>query len=317
VISPPEVSAADLSIIIPTRRRWETLRTTLAALAAQLESGFETIIVVDGVDQEIPDLADVRVVQQERAGPGAARNRGVRESDRRLILFLGDDIVPQPELVARHLARHRRDPSEKVAVLGRTVWHPSVPQDRLHRWLDWSGALFDYRRLDRQADDDAGWARFYSSHVSLKRDFFLSAGGFDTDFVFDYEDLDFGWRLGGKGMRLVYEPAAVAQHLHPYTWAAVQRRYESRAEGERLMQAKHDWFRPWFHDQIHEAGHHPQASRLWTWAVEWTPQRPQRVRRAIEKRANRHYLQLLAPAFLAAWGRASELGNRPSADALN
>jgi GT2 family glycosyltransferase len=294
-------SPADLSVVIPTRERWETLGATLAALRSQTEQGFETIVVADGTDQHVPELRGVTVVQQERAGPGAARNRGVSESGGPLILFLGDDMVPRPELVARHLSRHRVEPAGEVGVLGRVVWHPSVAHERLHRWLDWSGALFDYRVLEAQGGDDAGWTRFYSSNVSLKRELFVAAGGFDPDFVFDYEDLDLGFRLGEQGMRLIYESGAVSEHLHPYDWAAVQRRYESRAGAERLMMAKHDWFEPWFRRQIEAAAREPRASALWALAVDRVPSRAPRVRRAFERRANRHYLQRLAPSFLSAW----------------
>jgi GT2 family glycosyltransferase len=297
------LAASELAVVIPTRHRWDRLAGTLEALRAQTVQGFEVVVVADGADQAVPALRGARVVQQEHAGPGVARNRGVSETQRRLILFLGDDMVPTRELVARHLERHAEHPRAEVAVLGRIVWHPSVPRDRLHRWLNWSGALFDFAQLERQPQDDPGWTRFYSSNVSLKRELFLAAGGFDPDFVFDYEDLDLGWRLGRRGMRLLYERAAVAEHLHPYDWAGVRRRYESRAEAEQLMTAKHDWFEPWFKRQIDAAMEARPSSRLWTLAVDRIPPRAGPLRRAAEARADRHYLQRLAPAFTAAWER--------------
>src|SRR5205085_12444234 len=119
-------------------------------------------------------------------------------------------------------------------------------------------------------------------------------GGFDRDFFFDYEDLDIAWRLGQRGLRLLYERDALAQHLHPYDWAAVRRRYVSRAAAELQMMSKHDWFRPWFQGQIDEAAHAAATSVLWALAVDWVPHRPARIRRAFERRANRHYLQRLA-----------------------
>lgn len=299
------LSAADLSIVIPTRERWETLRTTLAALDAQTEQGFETIVVVDGSDQEVPDLPGVRVVRQERAGPGVARNRGVEESARRIVLFIGDDMIPTPAFVARHLDRHRAQPADEVGVLGRIVWHPDVPRDRLHSWLDWSGALFDYRTLEAQDRDEAGWEWFYSSNVSLKREFFHASGGFDPDFFFDYEDLDLGWRLGQRGVRLVYERMAVTQHRHRYDWSGVERRYASRAGAERLMMAKHSWFEPWFHDQVRRALDEPRPNRLWPLLVDRVPKRPARVRHAVERRADRAYLRRLGPAFMSAWDDAA------------
>jgi GT2 family glycosyltransferase len=297
-------TAADLSIVIPTRARWDILRLTLGALDAQTVDGFEVVVVVDGADQESPPLRGVRVVQQEHAGPGVARNRGVAETERPLVMFIGDDMVPRPGFVEAHVARHAAAAAAEVAVLGRIVWHRDVPRDRLHRWLDWSGALFDYALLELQADEDAGWTRFYSSNVSMKRQLFEAAGGFDPDFVFDYEDLDFGYRLGERGIRLLYEPRAVVEHLHPYDWQAVERRYRSRAAAEQLMMSKHDWFEPWFRNQIERAAAQPPARRIWPLVVDRVPARPARVRRAAERRADRWYLQRLAPAFRAAWREA-------------
>ncbi|HKP90192.1 MAG TPA: glycosyltransferase [Thermoleophilaceae bacterium] len=303
--------AGDLSVIIPTRERWDVLRRTLGALERQTERGFETIVVVDGTDQEPPDLPGVRVLQQEHAGPGVARNLGSRASERTLVAFLGDDMIPKPEWAAAHLALHREEPAVEVAALGRSVWHADVPRDRLHRWLEWSCALFEYRLLDEQGERDVGWSRFYSSNVSLKREFFLAAGGFDPDFVFDYEDLDMAWRMHERGVRVLYEPGAVAEHRHAYDWDAVRRRYESRGRAERLMKSKHDWFEPWFRGQMERAQAEPPASRFWPLVVDVVPRRPGRVRHAVERRANRHYLQRLAPSFLAAWAE----GDVPSGHA--
>src|SRR5437016_13478121 len=93
----PDYSAADISVVIPTRDRWEILARTLAGLDAQTVAGFETIVVVDGTDQQVRPLPGARTVVKAHGGPGAARNRGVAESHRSLILFLGDDMIPRSE----------------------------------------------------------------------------------------------------------------------------------------------------------------------------------------------------------------------------
>lgn len=243
----------------------------------------------------------MRVLVQEHAGPGVARNLAARAGGRPLLLFLGDDMVPTPALVERHLARHEVDPAPEAAVLGHVRWHPDVARSRLTRWLEWSGAQFDYRALARGGGEEAGFGRFYSCNVSIKRKLFLAAGGFDPDFEFDYEDLDLGWRLHEQGMRLLYEPGAVALHLHRHDWASIERRYESRARAERLMLAKHDWFSPWFHQRI---GAHTAAapvSRAWPHLVDLVPEHARPLRALAEAKADRWYHQRLAPRFLAAW----------------
>jgi GT2 family glycosyltransferase/2-polyprenyl-3-methyl-5-hydroxy-6-metoxy-1,4-benzoquinol methylase len=302
-------TASDLTVVIPTRERWDILGRTLAALRDQSAGGFETIVVVDGRDQRVPDLEralpGVRVLVQDHAGPGAARNHGAAATDRRLVLFLGDDMVPTPHLVADHLARHDREHARETAVLGRVEWHPELGRHRLLRWLDWSGTQFDYRWIPTEGE--AGFGRFFSCNVSVDRGFFLEAGGFDPDFVFYYEDLDCGWRLGQRGMRLVYEPAALVHHLHGYDTAALERRFEGIARGERMMAAKHPWFEPWFARRVLAAEGQPPVSRLWPALVDVVPDRAGRVRRAAEVRADRWYHQRVAHAFLRTWDGIRDL----------
>ena len=302
-------TASDLAVVIPTRDRWDILGRTLGALGAQTAPGFETIVVVDGADQTPPDvdtlLPGTRLLVQDHAGPGAARNRGASATDRRLVLFLGDDMVPTPRLVSEHLARHDRDPGRETAVLGRVEWHPELGRDRLLRWLDWSGTQFDYRWIP--TDGEAGFGRFFSCNVSIDRAFFLDAGGFDPDFVFYYEDLDCGWRLDQRGMRLVYEPAALVQHLHPYGIETLERRFEGIARGERMMAAKHPWFEPWFARRVLAAEVRPPVSRAWPAVVDLVPDRFGRARRAAEARADRWYHQRIAHSFLRTWDGIADL----------
>ncbi len=293
-----DARASDLVVIIPTRGRSDILRTTIDALAAQTVQGFETVVVVDGTDQQPPELHGVRVLQQEQTGPGGARNRGVRETDQPLVLFLGDDMVPAPALVEHHLRQHDKHPETTTAVLGHVRFHPTVAGSPVNRWIERSGTQFDYDNID---GDDAGWGRFYSCNVSLKRQLFLDAGGFDEAFVFDYEDLDLASRLHEQGMQLVYEPDALAHHLHPYDMESLLRRFESRARGERLMSEKHEWFRPWYRDIVVSAASRRRASRLWPLVADRMPAASTRVGRFVTARADRWYHQQAAPRFLAVW----------------
>ena len=300
----PAFSPADLSIVIPTRDRWPILAKTLGALRAQTVSGFETIVVADGKDQTPPAAPGARVLVRDRAGPGAARNTGVDASDRPLVLFLGDDMIPVPELVAGHLRRHRDHPDPETAVLGHVEWHKEVPHNGIVRWLQWSGTQFDFPPT---GGSDPGWGRFYSCNVSLKRSLFLEVGGFDEDFKFDYEDLDLAFRLNRHGLKLFYDPALVAYHLHRYDFDRLAQRYESRARAERLMQRKHPWFSPYFAGLVREAAAHPRVSPLWPVVADRLPERLGRLRALSRERTSTWFHQQLAPRFLAAWDGEDDL----------
>lgn len=296
----------DLTVVIPTRGRWEILEHTLTALGQQNVHGFEILVVVDGTDQIVPGLGGARVVITPHGGPGAARNAGAKASDRPLLLFLGDDMVPTPDLVERHLAVHANHPENEAVVLGHAQWHPTVASGRIESWLEWSGTQFDY---PKSATDDAGFGRFYSCNVSLKRDFFLAAGGFDEGFTYYYEDLDCGYRLGQNGMRLHYEPAARTLHLHHYDWPAIERRFGGVAAGEYRMAVEHPWFTPYFLERVRVALDAAAPLPWWPWAVDHIPKSADRVRRGAERRANSWYYRRLGEAFLAGWAGAKELAD--------
>ncbi|MHB8692694.1 MAG: glycosyltransferase [Solirubrobacteraceae bacterium] len=300
--------AEQLTVVIPSRGRPEILTQTLDALSAQTVSGFSTVVVLDGLGQERPrgSWEGVRFLEQEHAGPGVARNLGVESSSGELILFLGDDMIPSSRLVEFHLARHRDEAGAEVAVLGDVRWHPSVAGGRIERWLEFSGAQFDYRQLRREAAGgaaEAGFGRFYSCNVSLKRALFERTGGFDAVFVFDYEDLDLGWRLSELGMRLRYEPRALALHLHRQSLEGVRARYAAHARGEWAMACKHAWFKPWFHAAVSGYERNPRTSGVWPYLVDLVPARARlrSAREFVEQRADSWYHQAIAEEFMGAW----------------
>jgi GT2 family glycosyltransferase/2-polyprenyl-3-methyl-5-hydroxy-6-metoxy-1,4-benzoquinol methylase len=299
--------AIDLTVVIPTRDRPEILARTLDHLRAQTVSGFSIVVVVDGTDQPSLVVGGVRVIVTEHEGPGSARNAGARAASTPLVLFLGDDMLPVSGLIAAHLDGHSHEPGPEVGVLGSVAWHPDAGGSRINRWLDWSASQFDMARLVPHAD--AHWTRFYSCNVSLKRDWFLDAGGFDPDFTYYYEDLDCGWRLREQGLRLRFEPAARAEHLHRYDWSSVIRRFDGIAAGEHLMAVKHPDFEPFFRRRAEEALRAPTVPAVWARAVDHVPARSRQLRDHARRRANTWYYQQLGPRYLDRFAAAEDLAD--------
>lgn len=305
-MTPASLRAEDLSIVIPTQNRWDVLGRTIEGLRRQTVSGFETIVVVDEGAEVPSHLRDAEYVLRDQPGVAAARNSGVRHSSRALVLFLGDDTIPTPRLVERHLARHAEHPQPEVGILGHVAWHPAVARGRLQRWLDWSDTQFDFRHI---VSDEAGWGRLYTSNVSLKRDMFWDVGGFDEDFTFGYEDLDLGYRLHDKGFRLLYDPDALVEHYHRYDWRGIQRRFVLMGGGEHLMVQKHPEFPPHFLDVLSNR-RRTTALSLWPLLVDRIPTRAARWRHTAERRAGAWYGKALTPSFVAGWSAAAELAER-------
>lgn len=301
-----ELTAADLAVVIPTRDRWDILGLTLASLANQTVSGFETIVVVDGMDQTPPPLDANRVLVERRAGPAAARNAGVRATERSVVIFLGDDTIPAPDLVQSHLATHRRHPQPEAAAVGFVGWHRSVEPNRINRWLEWSGTQSWYTSLSDEHEQEVSHWYFYTSNLSVKRCFIQESGGFDEDFPFAaFEDLECGLRLSHLGLRLYYEPAAVCHHLHAYDWPSLERRFATMALSERLMVDKHPELDAGCLGRMKAArvGRVLPLERF----VDIVPAGWKRLDRFVRRHADRSYHRRLAPVYLDAWDRAAEL----------
>lgn len=300
----PPFRPEDLAVVIPTRDHWDVLAQSLSALGAQSVRGFAVVIVVDGRDQAVPELDHpVRLVVKDHAGPGAARNAGVRSSSSPLVLLLGDDMIAAPDLIERHLDAHNRWPEPEVAVLGHVDWHPSVGRGRIQRWMEWSGTQFDFPVAD---GEEAGPGRFYSSNVSCKRSLFLDAEGFDEDYPFVYEDIDLGLRLAERGMRLLYQRRALTWHLHRYDPRSLEGRFKTVGTGERIFCQKHPHLQAYFHDRIATRRRVAPGSP-WPWIVDRVPRSLPGLRRRAEERAGSWYLKRLAPAFSIGWAAGAEL----------
>jgi GT2 family glycosyltransferase len=234
------------SVVIPTFERPDTLRRVLEALGRQSSPpDFEVVVVDDGSRDRTPELLrqtnppySFRALRQDNAGPAAARNRGVEEARGRYVLFLGDDTVPEADLLSVHAAAHEEPRSHPVAVLGYTTW----PRDRrvspfLHHINEY-GLQFGYGLI--QDPESVPFNFFYTSNISLPRVFLKTAGLFDTTFPHAaWEDIEVAYRMMRMGLKILYRPAAVARHYHDITFASFPRRQEKAGEAAAIFYEKH------------------------------------------------------------------------------
>lgn len=300
-----------LSVVVPSYGNYDGLSAVLDHLAEQDVSDFEALVVVDRGDPD-PEAAaraigdrpyPVRTPTATLAGASANRNAGWRAAAAPLVLFLDNDTLPEPGLVREHLAWHQRGPDPMLAVLGHVRWASSVRVTPFMRWLD-SGIQFDYEAI---RGIDAGWGRFYSANVSVKRTLLERLGGFDERrFPYGYEDLDLAYRAHALGLRLFYNRAAAVEHLRTYDLEFFRKRVRRIAVSERRFVDSHPELEPFFFNLFSAAMENPPARGRGRALIPWLPRSTPLVGERLWVSADLYYRQELAPDFLAAWSEESE-----------
>ncbi|MBU4013908.1 MAG: glycosyltransferase family 2 protein [Proteobacteria bacterium] len=238
-----------LTVIIPTYNRKDILKKCLNALFNQTypQSNYEIIVIddgsTDGTEESIKSVVRdspclLRYFKQQNKGPAAARNVGITNTSGKIVLFIGDDIMATSTLLEEHYNWHKRHPDDNVAVLGYVTWVPGAKVTLFMEWLEQSGAQFGYSLIRDSADVPYNF--FYTSNVSVKRDFLLKYGLFDEDFPYAaWEDIELAYRLSGEGLRIVYNSAAVGYHEHQVCRRSFCKRSRLAGRAMAILHQKH------------------------------------------------------------------------------
>jgi GT2 family glycosyltransferase len=304
----------ELSVVIPTLGRPAQLRRVLDRLEAQagVAGKFEVIVVADAketqfdaVDEAVGERSfPARRLQADRPGASAARNIGWRAAEAPLILFTDDDVFAESRLIAEHLEWHARNPAEEVGVLGRLRWADELRVTPFMRWVE-RGIHFDFHSIE---GTDAGWGRFYTANSSVKRALIESVGGFEEkELPYLYEDLDLALRMNEEaGFRLLYNRAAVAEHLHPMDLEYWKGRVRKIAVSERAFVRRHPQVPAYFHEKFSRAAAAPPAKGRGELLLRLVPPGFPWLGRRAWFSAEMRWLQALAVPFLEAWEEAGQ-----------
>ncbi len=222
----------DLSIIVVYHRGREHLLEALAALEEAVSApSAETILVdntagepLDEVLRRHPTLR--RVVANGNAGFAAGCRLGAESARAPLLLFVNDDAVVAPDAPERLASALSHAPADVVAVAGRLVDRSGKKNDFSDGFLTFDGHAFQKdvgRPVAALPEMVPGEDRLFACGglMAVKRQEFLSSGGFDDDYFAYLEDVDFGWRQWILGRRIIAEPRAVARHRGSATGEAL------------------------------------------------------------------------------------------------
>jgi GT2 family glycosyltransferase len=224
------------SVVIPTFNRLGELQRVLDALGSQFVptgSSLEVVVVDDGsTDGTAAWLGReaargvLRALTGANAGPATARNRGAAAATGEVLVFLGDDTVPDAGWLLAHLEEHRLfgGAGRPLAVVGYTGF-PAGDDTPFHRFVNEYGAQFGYLLIEDPHRVPFNF--FYTSNVSVVRAEFARLGGFREDFpAAAWEDIELAYRATRDGLVIHYQPLARTVHHHriqPRTFCRRQR----------------------------------------------------------------------------------------------
>jgi GT2 family glycosyltransferase len=180
----------------------------------------QIIVADDGSTDETSALLqsiqlryELKRTRLDGRGCAAARNAAARLADHQVLIFLDDDQVTSPELVATHLEAHKR--SGNVIVQGDHQLAPGWNRRGASLLYDQSRA----RHLG-STDPKAGVPfRLFGANFSVRQKTWARVGGFDESLPRN-QDLDFGLRVADTGVPIVLELRALSHHLHTVSSAA-------------------------------------------------------------------------------------------------
>jgi GT2 family glycosyltransferase len=247
-----------VSVVIPSRNAPASLTATLAGLAQQtMAADCYEVIVVGGVEEEVirqrvPGGLPYTLQVHVKRGPGASRRRnaGAEVARADLLVFLDDDMEPEPQLLDAHYRAHASSSGRRV-VMG---YLPPDADLRVNRRagrerMDWLKVqLSDWWEEGFAAMAQPGHRFAYtdvlSGNFSLGAALFHEAGGFDPDYYPCRDDFEFGLRLLQAGAELAFSPEARSRHNDKTDLPRLLQRKRDEGRTDVQLARQHPHIRP-------------------------------------------------------------------------
>lgn len=204
----------ELSVLIASHNRRDLLRRCLDSLTKQTQdpATFAVIVADDGSGDGTAEMVDgyeapfqLSLLRLPQGGKSAALNAAVEASDATTCLFVDDDVIASPELVAEHLASAREKPM--TIGVGTLLQEPPNARD----WYAHAFAQGWNEHFEALLGREAQWTDCYGGNFSCPRARLVEVGGFATDLP-AVEDSEVAYRLCRSGCPPTYIPEALAVH---------------------------------------------------------------------------------------------------------
>jgi glycosyltransferase involved in cell wall biosynthesis len=235
--------ATDLTIIVCTRNRADTLAGTLESLTRLTRNNSWEALLVDNASTDdtalllakTDDLGGrLRLMKVDRIGLGAARDAAWRAARGHIITFTDDDCYLEPTFVDELVDAFRRRPGTDL-IGGRILLFD--PSD-VHHTIDERDFAVD---IEPYTFVPAG--ALHGANLSFRRAALERIGGIDPEFgagtQFPSEDIDAVAATIWAGMRAGFDPAPLVYHHHRRKEADLPKLVEGYDKGRGAYYAKY------------------------------------------------------------------------------
>ncbi len=202
-------------MIVPTFNRRDYLADTLASLTNQTLASdhFEVIVVDDGSSDGTEEVARetypfrLRYIRQDNQGDAEARNTGALHSEAKILVFLDDDILVEPEYLESVVQAQSSDP-KRIIVGKEIIWTASGnPLRNVPERSAISKRSSEIEEID--------FTEVCSNNMSVCREAYFSIGmmqGLDFPGSSIWCDVDFSYRAYLQGHVFFRSDGAICWH---------------------------------------------------------------------------------------------------------
>jgi GT2 family glycosyltransferase len=188
----------------------------LGRLLDSLEGADEVIVVDNGGDAEAREGVTV-VTPARNIGFAGGCNAGARHATGDVLVFLNPDTVVAPGALAE-LVRPLEDPtigivSARLRLLDRPDVLNSAGNDVHVTGIAWAGL---YGEPTESVSELRDVAFPTGAAMAIRRELFEELGGFTEELFMYQEDLELGWRVRLRGLRVVVSPGADVYHEYEF-----------------------------------------------------------------------------------------------------
>lgn len=235
------------SFVVPTYQNKRMVKNTLASLNNQKgydREDYEVILVDDGSTdgtkeyiQGVNENYDLQYLYLERSSDSCrarARNKGWQEATGEIVLFIDGDILVKEDYlqeIDRCMSK-----SENMLVIGTVIM---LLEDTPYEMIGDREAfrekicqvtnfvqLFDpryfiyYKFSYNNGNQLYPWLHVYGSNLAVKKKWLEETGGFDEDLKkWGHEDIELGYRMYQKGVKIVVSSKLEVYHQFQWTLA--------------------------------------------------------------------------------------------------